>query len=55
MEFAHLTQETAEDRADVTNLTMMNITLTKQVALYANHLSTKDADNVALLTAMKNL
>ena len=37
------------------NLTTANITLTKQVVLYTNRLSTKEADNVALQTAIKNL
>ena len=44
-----------EDRSAVTNLTMANITLTEQVALYDNCLSTKEADNMELQTSMKNL
>ena len=43
--FANIAQSTAEDRAAVTNLTTENSTLTEQVALYDNRLSTKEADN----------
>ena len=39
----------------MTNLTTSNSTLTKQVELYSNRLSTKAADNMALQTATKNL
>ena len=39
----------------MTNLTTANSTLTKQVSLYFNRLSTKEADNMALQTATKNL
>ena len=34
---------------------MTNSTLTEQVTLYTNRLSTKDVDNVVLQTLMKNL
>ena len=53
--FANLAQTTVDDRAAVTNLTTENITLTEQVALYANRLSNKEADNMALQTVMRNL
>ena len=46
--FANLAQATAEHLAGITNLTTTNINLTEQVALYANRLSTKEADNMAL-------
>ena len=39
----------------MTNLTTEKSTLTEQVAMYANRLSTKEADNMALKTAIKNL
>ena len=55
MEFANLAQATAEDRAAVTNLTAANSTLTEQVVLYANRLSTKEADNIVMQMSMKNL
>ena len=48
MAFTNLAQATSEDRAAVTNLTTENSTLTEQVALYDNRLSTKEADNMAL-------
>ena len=41
MAFANLEQATAKDRAAIINLTTANITLTEQVALYDNRLSTK--------------
>ena len=44
--FENLEQATAEDHAAVTNLTMANITLTEQVAMYSNRLSNKEADNM---------
>ena len=53
--FENLEQTTAEDYAAFTNMTMANTTHTKQVALYANLFSTKEAEHVALQTAMKNL
>ena len=53
--FANLAQATVEDRAAVTNITTTNSTLKEKVALYINLLSTKEADNMALQTAMKNL
>ena len=55
MAFANMAQSTAYNCAAVTNLMTANITFTKQVVVYSNHLSTKEADNVALQTAMKNL
>ena len=48
-------QVTAEDRAAVANPIMVNITMMEQVALYANRLSAKEADNMALQTSMNNL
>ena len=54
-EFSNLAQATSEDRAAVTNLTTVNSTLTEQVAMYTNNLSTKEADNMALQTSMSNL
>ena len=48
VEFSNLAQATAEDRANVTNLTMVNSTLTEQLALYTNRLSTNEADNMVL-------
>ena len=53
--FANLTQATADYVSAVTNMTMANSTLTEQVTLYTNRLSTKDVDNVVLQTLMKNL
>ena len=55
MEFANLAHATAEDRVAVTNLTRENSTLTEQVALYANRISNKEADNIALQAYMRNL
>ena len=55
MAFANLAQATAKDRAAVTNLTTANSTVTEQVALFANRLSTKEADNMALQKAMRIL
>ena len=40
--FANLAQATADNCASVTNLTTANRTLTEQVELYTNRLSTKD-------------
>ena len=48
-------QATAEYCAAVTNLTTYNSKISKQVALYANCLYTKDTDNTALQTEIKNL
>ena len=42
-DFSNLEQATAEDIADVANLTTENITHTDQVVLYANCLSTNEA------------
>ena len=53
--FSNLAQATAEDRAAVTNLVTANITLTEQVVLYSNRLSTKEVDNMTLHTAVRNL
>ena len=39
----------------MTNLTTVKSTFTKKVELYTNRLSTKEADNMALQTAIKNL
>ena len=55
MAFANLAQAAAEDRTVVTNLTTANITLTEQVVMYANRLSTNETDNMALQTYMSNL
>ena len=46
LSFENLEQATAEDHAAVKNLTMANITLTEQVAMYSNRLSNKEADNM---------
>ena len=48
MDLANLAQATAEDLATVTNLTTSNSTFAEILALYANRLSTKEADNMAL-------
>ena len=53
--FTNLAQATAEDCSTVTNLTTENSTLTKQVELYANRLSTEELDNMALQTSMSKL
>ena len=53
--FENLAQATSQDRADVTNLTTEKRTLTEKVALYANRLSTKEADNMTLKTDMRKL
>ena len=55
MAFSNLLQATAENCATINNLKTVNSTLTEQVAMYANSLSTKEADNVSLKTAMNNL
>ena len=55
MAFTNIAQATSEDQAAITYLTTSNITLTEQVVLHTNHVSTKYADNVALQTAIKNL
>ena len=52
--FANLSQVMAEDWAAITNLTTAKFTLSKQVALYANRLSTKEAYNAGLHTAGNN-
>ena len=53
--FSNLAQATAEDRAAVINLVTANSTLTEQVVLYSNRLSTKEVDNMTLHTAVRNL
>ena len=55
MAFANLEKATAEYLSTVANLTIENSTLTYQVALYTNRLSTKESDNMVLQTAIKNL
>ena len=55
MEFENLAQSMAEDRAVVINLNTANSNLIEQVALYVNRLSNKEAENMALHIAMKNL
>ena len=54
-DFVNMEKATEEDCATATNLTIANLTLSKQVVLYAKRLSTKKADNMALQTATKNL
>ena len=54
MVFANLAQAIAENHAAITNLTTANITLTEQVVLYANRLSTKEANNMALQRTIRN-
>ena len=54
MEFSNLEQATAEDCSAVTNLNASNSTLIEKLALYTNRLSTKEANNVALRTSIKN-
>ena len=53
--FDNLAQATVEYRATVINPTTEHSTLTEQVALYANRLSIKETDSMALQTAMRNL
>ena len=53
--FTNLSQAMKKDPSAVTNLMTANINLTEQVALYANYLSTKEADSMALQTATRNL
>ena len=55
MEFANMSQATSEDQSAVSNLTMANSTLTEQVALYVNCLSTKEVYSMAIQTAIKKL
>ena len=54
-EFSNLEQATLEDQVAVTNLKYVNTTLTDQVALYTNHLSSKDAENSTLQREVLNL
>ena len=42
--FENISQETGEDRLEVTNLAGANMSLTTQVVEYANHLVTKDSN-----------
>ena len=53
--FDNLVQATAEDFAAVTNVATANLTLSEQVDLYNNHLSTKEVENAGLYTSIKNL
>ena len=53
--FDNLEQATAEDCAAVINLTIENSNLSYKVALYTNRLCTKEADNEALHTSVRNL
>ena len=53
--FANLEQEMVEYWSDITTLTTMNTTLTEQVVLYTNCLSTKEADNEELQMSVRNL
>ena len=41
MVFSNMAQDMSEDQSAVSNLTMANSTLTEQVVMYANPLSTK--------------
>ena len=54
-ESSNLDQVTVEYWAVATNLTATNSKLTNQVALYANLLSTKEANNVSLQRDVLNL
>ena len=54
-EFYNVAQATAENHTAVTNLTTEKFTFPEQVTLYTNRLSTKEMDNEALNTAVKNL
>ena len=54
MVLSNMAQDMSEDKSAVSNLTMANSTLTQQVALYVNCLSTKEADSMAIQTAIKN-
>ena len=53
MAFANSAQAIAEDCVAITNFPTANSTLSKQVPMYANGLSTKDSDNATLQTAIK--
>ena len=53
MAFFNLSKTIEEDCSAATNLIIANIARTEQVALYANRLSTKEADNMALQAEMK--
>ena len=55
MAFFNLEQANLEYCAAITNLTTANSTLILQVTMYANCLSTKEVDNMALQAAMKKL
>ena len=50
-----MTQATVEYCSVITNLNIEKSTLKEQVALYANRLSTKEADKVGIQMAIKNL
>ena len=47
--FTNLSQETADDRAEVTNLTGANMNLTTKVSKYAIHMVTNDSYMVSQL------
>ena len=53
--FSNLAQVIEEDRRATKNLTASNSTLTDQVALYANILSTKEVEYAALKWTVQNL
>ena len=53
--FYNLVQAMTENRAAVANLTTSNSTLAEKLAMYTNHLSTKEANSMALQTAIQNL
>ena len=53
--FSNLAQVIEEDRRATKNLTAYNSTLTDQVALYANILSTKEVEYAALKWTVQNL
>ena len=53
--FARLVQATVEYQVAITNLAMENLALTDQLAIYSNHLFTKEADNEALQKVARNL
>ena len=55
VEFTNMKQEIEEYCANITTLTMTKSTLLYQLELYANRLSTKEADNEELKTSVRNL
>ena len=46
--FTKLAQTISEDQLDVTNLMYKNSNILDQVAIYANHLSSKEPENASL-------